>query len=176
MQLKLTRERVALFHLALGLAGLVVLVLLASCYDDERPPDEPQCSAYGALVLGVDPGSSTCTFAQLGIGKTLAKLSPLPGFDRNRLDGYVIRIHPDSDGHGFKGADDKYIGGETDCYRKRISLARWGFGLEHEVGHAMQGCPRDEKAKTAFAVTHPGWAPSVCEAIRSTGAYEECGS
>jgi hypothetical protein len=164
----------------LALAHFVLAALLFACghYPPPQPPPPPPfCSIYGAVIVTEDRG--VCVFAQRDIANAVAVLEPL-GFDRANLAGFVVELHPETDGTSFVLTDRitglrRHVGGRTDCTQKRIQLARWSHGLPHEVGHAMEGCERNPNADTECHKQHPYWPQrGVCEALRGIGAYEEC--
>lgn len=165
----LTHARLAFAHL------LLASLLFGACghYPPPQPPPPPPfCSIYGAVIVTEDKG--VCVFAQRDIANAVSVLGPL-GFEVANLAGFVIELHPFTNGIGFHNKAGKWVGGETDCLRRRITLASWAHGLPHEAGHAMEKCARNEAATTECQRQHPDWAArGACEALRGIGAYEEC--
>lgn len=165
--------RVALFFFTL--AAFAALVLL-SCGYPEPKETPPGCSEEEVSIAA--RSESDCATARFWVRMTFGmfRAKPVPGVDIEAAQGYLVTVHPESDGGAFFSEFwRRDIGGDTNPARKLIRLVSFNYGLPHEMAHAG-----DESAclwlSDGGADCHQRWEErGVCERIRATGAYEECG-
>lgn len=161
--MQLTHRRVALAHLALAIAGFVVLVALACEPWPEPATDAERCQFVGStgavVTIDVAPDSAPCFFAKMRISRFVEVFRGKPGFDVERIRGVTVMVADGADGQAFisEGCSCD-AGGDATCGLKRIRLASVHLhNLVHELAHIAENCPTDEDAGTRYAQRHPQW-------------------
>lgn len=169
-------RRAALIALLVAVA-LCLTCFSVACYPDPLPPQPPPCVEEGITVIAAADGGE-CSTARFWILRTFVeqRAQPAAGVDLERARGYTLRIHPGSDGGTFRSRFWNIdLAGQTDPRNRLIEVASFTRAIPHELNHAgdEEGCL---DLPDGGAACHQRWEErGVCDNIRATGQYEECG-
>lgn len=155
--MKLTNARVLLVDL-FALAVLLLCFWLIACDPwPEAQPEAPKCEEYGVTIEAA-PGSGACVFARMRVARFVEVFRNKPGFDVERIRGYVVRVRP-GDGGAFESAACSCMAeGQTACGMGVIELSSpWLHRIAHELAHAAEDCAEDAAAENVLARMHPHW-------------------
>lgn len=154
--------------------SILLLLIFTNCaylYPKPQPvtPKWEGICNYEDVGIDTPPTSNACVFAKLDVSKfrQAFTVNQILGVDVEATRGWIIKIHPQSNGTTFPGFLGASVAGEAWCQRKTIYLANFNYGIPHELVHAAEKC--------ADTPRHPNWeARGICETIRDAGFAEMC--